>query len=269
MTRGRSVYVERRADGRPKEDVLSCVMFNIFMAFDDLRWADELLRSSNVTFSPPIQDVRFSWLFEECVNHTARGFVIADIVLCWRDSVGNGVLVFEAKTLRERASVKDFPEAFHYSRMPSFRRFERASYRLLLDDGPAAGCVAQGVNPDEIVTWNQLRSIQERLAAECIDESTIAAKAITEAVRIQHRYWLDGQSQGEALPNLLDMAGSFNEHSNRARFLIGFDTVQRFRLNMPIPKRSDWIGSELSQQEIRGKQYQITSERRIPHWLIS
>lgn len=146
MVAGRSVYDERRASGYPREDVLSVNIFGLFTPLGASVWVPPLLSACGISVIGRPSDARLSWLFEDECSYTKRGFVIADIVISWRDNSGVGVLVLEAKTLGEALSPKDIPASEYYARMPSLSGIERRHYRVILDENGCRQALVSGVD---------------------------------------------------------------------------------------------------------------------------
>jgi hypothetical protein len=150
----RGFYIEHR------EDHISTVLFHLWALFPCNEWVGRLLDLWNVPHGN-VFDTRWCYSWEE---RDDRGKHITDIVLCYADEEGQGILVIETKRLGGKLTGKDLDGGVHYLNMPSLRSFKRRQCAFLVDQRDVARAKAQLPRGTNVNSWQAMG----RLQSECI-----------------------------------------------------------------------------------------------------
>lgn len=254
---GRCIYVAGR------EDHMSATLFHAFSAFS-LPAVERILTLWKVPYEG-LLDAHWSYSFEE---EYERGKRILDIVLMWRDRMGDGVLVIEAKRKDGRLEDKDRNARDRYLDVPSVRRFgSRRHFGFLFDSNRKQHFeLARQINV-AAVSWQDLAKAQLDLAERTIADaqtrsvvqSAVAACYAQENVRGVPAPAIDLISVAP------DALRSLPLSPRQRAFVLG---TQGFLMaqagKMPDPPM-DWLAKEPSILDAQGGG-QSTDARRIALW---
>lgn len=275
----------RRARGfytEGSEDHIAPVLFQNWALFPESSWAPSLLEAYHIGVKGAVRRVRWCPFFEQ--PYDGRKFCIADIVLCWEDDAGIGLLVLEAKVRGRKLGTKDLPQASRYLRMPSIRAISRRHFGLLVDAADEAVVRRTIMETAPIATWQTLGRLQIA-AAQHLPLCSGWVDRITRLLAAHFSYFgFDVDGWASACVGISsDMVATCDQYAEiRAHelpasvedFLIGSLVVLAARNgNMPASPH-DWIYDEPDCISIycQGRQhkagYQTTADRRIARWSL-
>lgn len=267
----RGFYVEQR------EDHISTVLFHLWTLFPFRNWVGRLL---DLWFVPhgQISDARwcYSWEQRDLKKH------ITDIVLCYADENGQGILVIEAKRPGGKLTSKDLDGGLHYLNMPSLRPFKRRQCAFLVDESYIADAKAQLPLGTGVSSWQAMG----RLQSECALQLSLPERTYEVVRSYIARHYADlGMALGSAATASLDVSqftGTIDRYSRVTdlrlqssieRFLLGSEVTFCSRQGqMPEPPFK-WLATEPSLLEIwqsylRGRPLQTTQDREQPLWRL-
>lgn len=220
MCGGRGIY------NLKSEDCLTVLLFNNWTLFPNNDWCKKFLNACNVNTSGEIEKIRWSFGFEEYLQNESRR-PIADIVIKWKDEIGEGILIIEVKKKGLRSNSlneKDIPSSSIYLQLPSIKKYKRKSACLLIDEEDLENVRKQIGENEPIITWQKMASLQIEFAQE------------------------------------LNIPDSVKE------FVVG-SLLNSYAENgifpTPLPY---YLESEPSIDEIRKNKSQLTQERQVPYW---
>lgn len=150
------------------EDHLTVKMFHNWSLFPNNDWSKNFLTSCGAKPTGNIQNIRWSFGYEEYLENKSKR-PIADIVIKWKDGIGEAVLVIEAKKKGlqpKNLNEKDIPSSSIYLNMPSIKIYERKSACLLIDEADTDSVRNLIGDNEPILTWQQLASLQIEAAKE-------------------------------------------------------------------------------------------------------
>jgi hypothetical protein len=273
----------RRARGfytEGSEDHVAPVLFQNWALFPDTGWIGQLLERYQVQPQGPVHRVRWCPFFEQV--YRGKKFCIADIVVCWKDDAGIGVLVLEAKVRGGKLGLKDHPATSPYLLMPSIRAVRRRYYGLLIDAADLLGAQAVIGDAAPIATWQTIARLQI-VAAQSLRLPSAMVERITDSLAAHFSYFgieADGvlRSRSSGAEEDRGTAHDYAEiRSHRLPaciedYLIGSQVVFAARAGrMPEPPYA-WLRDEPDCLSVyqRGKRnepgYQTTDHRRVPRW---
>ncbi|MFT3810754.1 MAG: hypothetical protein QM698_12615 [Micropepsaceae bacterium] len=265
----RGAYVEGR------EDHLTPALFHIWAALPEAIAAKHLLGCWNIPHGA-VSDMRIAYSWEQKRAANLRPD-IADIVVSWRDDLGDAVLVIEAKRPGGALKPKDLDGGRLYLEMPSIRPFARKHVAFLLEEHDIAR--AAGLLPPEtrIASWQATGRAQIAGAAEAglAEPDTHRTQAFIE------RHYADmgmplGATHAAALRGEVFDGSEGRYRSVRARMLP--ESMEAFWLGseaalcarsgcMPQPPYP-WLSDEPSLLDLAALR-QTTLERETPHWRLA
>jgi hypothetical protein len=274
LANARGYYIEGT------EDQLTPSLFETFTVLPVAAWVPAIMSRQGVQVAGTVKRARWCYAFED--PNASRGFRIADIVLCWEDDAGQAILVIEAKRPGTMPGAKDLPDSAPYLEMPSLRKFQRRYYCLLVGDAQRSAAQQLTQEPQKIITWGDLMSIQISAA----DAATTSAELrFLLRAAIKWNSARCGVGRSSSTPSAHDDASGTRTAYDRIRsldaptaiehFLIGVEScAAAHRGIMPEPPL-EYLRNEPSSLDVylRGKQhaagYQTTADRRISHWKLT
>ncbi len=255
------------------EDHLTVSLFHGFAALSRLGWACRLLARLGIEASV-ITRARFAYACEEVLDAAlasrhGRNFIIPDIVLCWEDDAGRGLLAFEVKKPGGPGPAEqDFVKLRSYADLPSMRHIPRRHSAFVLDRKHVDNARLSGALA---LSWDDVLELQvESLADEPIPDDLrteigmglrrhFAAAGVGSAPPapvpdLTHVY---ARAAALAIPERLK-ALLCGLAINEARRAGGIITAP------PFP----WLAAEPDIAMIRSRKRQTTAERRLNRWSL-
>lgn len=265
------------------EDHMTVVLFHIWAALPDGAWVPALLKAFGVQATGQVCTVRWAFSVEDgyAGPQIGRNFRIADIVLCWRDCAGDGVLVIETKKPGGALKSGDHPERTLYLRMNAIERVPRRHYGLLVDARDLSRARSTMGTPTPIITWAQLAALQieaigrAKLAAEIEARvrSFIAVMYGRNGVPLPGEQPLPADPAAGALERYREIE-ALNEPENVRDLLIAAEIAQAVEAGVMPQPPFPWLAAEPKAIDIylagRDKRpgSQTTQERRIQWWRL-
>jgi hypothetical protein len=140
------------------EDYMTIALFEIWAAFPDAQWAERLLDAWGIAHGLV---TRVNWSYEWAQRSVDRkAWDIADIVLCWEDDQGQGVVVIEAKRPGGKLTEKDLAGGLRYLDVQGLKPFGRKHVHYLVaekDIPPARSRLPPGT---PLSSWEDLGRLQ-------------------------------------------------------------------------------------------------------------
>jgi hypothetical protein len=181
----------------------------LFADGKNYQWAEDMLSFFGVeTFN--IKKVGWSYQFNDYVTENGEPkkkspgeFKIADIVFWYKDDLGEGVFVIEAKKKGGKIEKKDEPNSQRYLDVSAIKPFERREYRLLIDKSDIAANQkkVRDLSSHQVLTWQEMGKMQTHMV-DRLDEHKDIKEFIKVALsrRYQH-YRILGASDLPPLPD--------------------------------------------------------------------
>jgi len=143
-----------------REDQLTPALFEIWSGIDGCGWTTDLLRTWGIPHGS-IRRCNWSYGWEQRADLGSRPD-ITDIVLCWEDEFGQGVVVVEAKRRDGSLSDKDRAGGRKYLEMPSIRPFDRKSIVFLVAERDMARVRNKLPQGAALASWEEVGRLQVR-----------------------------------------------------------------------------------------------------------
>ncbi len=142
------------------EDHLMVCLFENWAALPTCEWASDFLAACGAEPVGEISGVGWSYEYTQDRPKKKPGKLTADIVVYWKDQMGDGVLVLECKKPGNRVwSDKDMPSNGLYLDVPGFDDITRKYACLLIsEDDRVAEEGRLGSEP--VITWENLAEMQ-------------------------------------------------------------------------------------------------------------
>jgi|GEM_PF-1962709 hypothetical protein len=156
LSSSRGFYVERR------EDHITTVLFHIWALFPDTKWVGRLLDLWQISHSR-VTRARWSYSWEQKRDKASRPD-ICDIVLCYEDETGQGVVVVEAKRPGGALSDKDLNGGQRYLELPSLRSFRRRRCVFLVDEHDKYSAISKLPSNTPVTSWQAMGRLQTELS---------------------------------------------------------------------------------------------------------
>lgn len=158
---------------------------------------------------------------------------ITDIVLCYADEEGQGILVIETKRRGGTLTRKDLDGGLHYLNMPSLRPFKRSQCAFLVDQSDVARTTAKLPAGTGVNSWQAMG----RLQSECAQQLSLPEPARKIVQSYIARHYADlGMAFDSATADSLDVSqftGTMDRYA-RVRELQLQSSIERFLLGSEV-----------------------------------
>ncbi|MCY4588755.1 MAG: hypothetical protein OXB98_22250 [Bryobacterales bacterium] len=266
---------------RPRsEDHLTPALFQNFALFSDFDWLHEILGIVGGE-AGKVARVRWAYLCEERLDAKlqrshGRNFIIPDILVFWEDDQGEGLIGFEVKRHGGAADAKDSRKLESYVDLPSTRGIDRRYGCLLVCDRQATRSLDATNKRWPVLTWERVGCIQQKATYSLPSPEEIRACTSQWIARQFMRYGIDLDGVGADAPesfgarfgtkDAYDTIENLRAPGSVKRFLKGSECVEAAWQGHEPESPMEWLKHEPTAEQLRGKKWQTTEDRRVRRW---
>ena len=247
------------------EDHLVMSFFENFSVDAHYRWVDFIARRLEMK-SGPIVAARWSYAFEERVFGEARPR-IADLILHWRDSAGDAVVVIEAKRkggLPKGLGSKDDPDSKYYMHYSAVRDISRKQQMLLVDQSDVKLLPSHLVSDPRLITWQEFSQLQRDIfvyLAGSTNADAVDAKLVAQYREI-------GLAPGEPSKLVEFSSAQTEEDALIDRWSQACDLYLEYRKTGTFARVPGVWLNEPDRKTLLGRKAQSTRDRELSIWKI-